>query len=54
MPYVPSEWNVLRDRAYNADPSKMGPLSVIGKYISKMRLKKWCNLGWNDSERLQE
>lgn len=54
MPYVPSEWNVLRDRAYNADPSKMGPLSVIGKYISKMRLKKWCNLGWNDSERLQQ
>lgn len=54
MPYVPSEWNVLRDRAYNKDPSKMGPLSVIGKYISKMRLKKWCNLGWNDTERLQQ
>lgn len=54
MPYVPSEWNVLRDRAYNSDPSKMGPLTVIGKYISKMRLKKWINLGWNDSERLQQ
>lgn len=54
MPYVPSEWNVLRDRAYNKDPSKMNGLSVIGKYISKMRLKKWSGLGWNDSERLQE
>ena len=43
IPYIPGEWNVLRDRAYAKDPSKMNSMSVIGKYISKMKLKQWKN-----------
>ena len=29
VPYIPSEWNKLRDAAYAKDPKKMG--SVFGK-----------------------
>lgn len=53
VPYVPAEWNVLRDRAYAKDPYKMNGMSVFGKYLSKMRLKKWKNYYWADSEKLQ-
>lgn len=53
VPYLPVEWNVLRDRAYAKDPYKMNGMSVFGKYLSKMKLKQWKNYGWADSERLQ-
>ena len=38
VPYVPEEWNVLRDRAFAKDPKKMNGMSVFGKYLSKMKL----------------
>ena len=53
VPYIPSEWNVLRDRAYQKDPYKMNGMSVFGKYISKMKLKQWKNFSYADSEMLQ-
>lgn len=52
VPYVPEEWNVLRDRAYAKNPNLNG-MSVFGKYLSKMKLKQWKEYGWEDSERLQ-
>ena len=54
VPYVPAEWNVLRDRAYAKDPAKMNGMSVFGKYLSKMKLRQWKDYGWADSERLQQ
>lgn len=54
FPYVPSEWDTLRDRAYQKDPYKMTGMTVIGKYISKMRLKNWKEFGWADSDMLVE
>ena len=53
VPYVPTEWNVLRDRAYAKDPNKMNGTSVFGKYIAKMRLKQWKNYGWADTEKIR-
>jgi hypothetical protein len=53
VPYVPEEWNVLRDRAYAKDPNKMNGMSVFGKYLSKMKLKQWKNYGWADGEMLR-
>ena len=53
VPYVPAEWNVLRDRAYAKDPAKVNGTSVLGKYLSKMKLKQWKEYGWKDSEKLQ-
>ncbi len=54
VPYIPSEWNVLRDKAYAKDPYKMNGMSVFGKYLAKMRLKQWKQYGWADTEMLQE
>ena len=53
VPYIPEEWNVLRDRAYVKDPTKMNGMSVFGKYISKMKLKQWKSYGWADTEKLK-
>ena len=52
VPYIPEEWNVLRDRAFAKNPNLNGT-SVFGKYLSKMKLKQWKNYGWEDSEKLQ-
>lgn len=53
VPYVPEEWNVLRDRAFAKDPRKMNGMSVFGKYLSKMKLKQWQEYHWSDTDRLQ-
>ena len=52
LPYIPEEWNVLRDRAFAKNPNLNG-MSVFGKYLSKMKLKQWKPYGWEDSEKLQ-
>ena len=54
VPWLPWEWNTLRDKAYAKNPSKMNGLSVIGKYLSKMRLKQHKDERWADSQRLQK
>lgn len=54
VPYIPSEWYTLRERAYARDPEKVTGMTVFGKYLSKMRLKRWKDYGWADTERLQE
>lgn len=53
VPYVPSEWNVLRDRDYAKDPNKIGGAAVFGKYLAKMKLKQWNQYTWADTEKLQ-
>lgn len=53
VPYVPVEWNVIRDRAFAKDPYKLNGTSVLGKYLAKMRLKQWKDFGYADSEKLQ-
>lgn len=54
FPYIESEWNILRDRAYAKNPTKMTGMSVLGKYISKMKLKQYKDYTWADSEKLNK
>ena len=54
VPYIPQEWNSLRDKAYEKNPDTMNGMSVFGKYLSKMRLNQWKEYGWKDSEDLQK
>lgn len=54
VPYIPEEWNVIRDREYSKNPTKMNGMSVFGKYLSKMRLSQFKEYGWADTERLME
>lgn len=53
VPYIESEWNILRDRAYQKDPYKMNGMSVFGKYLSKMKLKQFKQYTWADTEKLK-
>lgn len=54
VPYVPEEWNILRDKAYAKDPYRMNGMSVFGKYLSKMRLKQWKDYSWADTEKIAQ
>ena len=54
VPYIPVEWNVLRDKAFAKDPYKMNGMSVIGKYLAKMKLKQWKEYGYKDTEKIQK
>ena len=53
VPYIEAEWNVLRDKAFARDPYKMNGMSVIGKYLSKMKLKQFKEYGFADTERIK-
>jgi hypothetical protein len=54
VPYIPVEWNVLRDRAFARDPYKMNGMSVMGRYLGKMKLKQWSKYCYADTAKLQK
>lgn len=53
IPYIPDEWNKLLS-SYGKDKSKMTGTTILGRYISKMKLKQWKQYRWKDTEFLQE
>lgn len=53
IPYVPNEWEIIRNKAIETKgPENLNGMSVIGKYISKMKLKQWKDYHWEDTEKL--
>ena len=53
VPYVPDEWNKLL-ASWGKDRSKLTGLSILGRYLSKMKLKQFRDYRWKDTEFLQE
>ena len=53
VPYIPEEWNKLM-ASYAKDRSKVTGMTIIGRYLSKMKLKQHKNYRWKDTEFLQE
>lgn len=53
VPYVPEEWYKLLS-TYGKDKSKVTGMTIIGRYLSKMKLKQWNQYRWKDSDFLQE
>ena len=53
VPYIPEEWNKLL-ASYGKDRSKLTGLTIIGRYLSKMKLKQWKEYRWKDTEFLKE
>lgn len=51
VPYIPEEWNKLRNTAFAKNPNLNG-MSVFGKYLSKMKLKQFKEYGWADTDRI--
>lgn len=49
VPYIKEEWDALLER-YGKDPKKISGLTIIGRYLSKMKLKQWHDYKWEDTE----
>jgi hypothetical protein len=53
VPYVPKEWNKIL-MSYGRDKSKLTGMTILGRYLSKMKLKQYKDYRWKDTEYLQE
>lgn len=51
IPYIKTEWDALLEK-YGQDLSKMTGTTILGRYISKMKLVQWRDYHWCDTERL--
>ena len=52
VPYVPEEWNKLLAK-YGTDRAKLTGMSILGRYLSKMKLKQYKEYRWEHTEHLQ-
>ena len=53
VPYIPDEWTKLL-QSYGQDRAKMTGMTIVGRYLSKMKLKQFKEFRWKDTEFLQE
>ena len=53
VPYILEEWNKLM-ATYGRDAKKLTGMSILGRYLSKMKLKQFKEFRWKDNEFLQE
>lgn len=53
VPYIKEEWDGLLER-YGKDPKKVTGLTIIGRYLSKMKLRQWNKYTWADTEALKK
>ena len=53
VPYVPDEWNSLL-ATYGKDKSKLTGVTILGRYLAKMKLKQWKDYRWKDTDFIQE
>ena len=54
VPYIKKEWDALLEKVKDKDPSKISGMSILGKYLSKMKLRQWGSDHWADTARLAE
>ena len=52
VPYIEEEWTTLVKR-YCKDRSKVTGMTVLGRYLSKMKLKQYKDNVWADTEKLK-
>ena len=53
VPYIPEEWNKLM-ATYARDRSKVTGMTILGRYLSKMKLKQYKDYRWKDTAFLQD
>ena len=53
IPFIPSEWESIVER-YAGDPRKRKGTSIVGRYISKMKLAQYNSYVWTDTPRFLE
>lgn len=53
VPYIPEEWDKIL-LTYATDKKKVTGMTVIGRYLAKMKLQQFRKYRWADTEALQE
>ena len=53
VPYIPDEWNKLMVK-YAKDPDKVTGTTIIGRYLSKMKLNQWKDYRWQHNDFIKE
>lgn len=53
VPYIKEEWDALLAK-YGQDPKKVTGVTILGRYLSKMKLKQWSKYTYADTEVLEE
>lgn len=53
VPYVPDEWHKVL-ATWGKDKKKVTGTTILGRYLSKMKLKQWKDFRWKDNDFLQE
>lgn len=53
VPYIKEEWDGLLEK-WAKDPKKVSGVTILGRYLSKMKLKQWNKYTWADTEVLAE
>ena len=53
VPYIPDEWSKLLE-TYARNPEKVTGMTILGRYLSKMKLKQYKEYRWEHTEFLQQ
>ena len=53
VPYLPDVWRKTMSK-YANDPDKLTGLTILGHYLSTMKLKQHKEYRWKDTEKLQK
>lgn len=53
VPYVKEEWDKLLAK-YGSDVKNLTGTTILGRYLSKMKLKQFINYRWADTEKIAE
>lgn len=52
VPYIEEEWTKLMAK-YAQDPTKVTGTTILGRYLSKMKLKQFRDYHWDDTEKIR-
>ena len=53
VPYVKEWWDAILEKNV-AEGRKISGITIIGKYLAKMKLKQWKDYRWEDGPRIEE
>ena len=53
VPYIPEEWDKVLI-SYQNEPDKLTGMTILGRYLSKMKLSQWKTYRWKDTEIIRQ
>ena len=53
VPFIPEEWNKLMAK-YATPDARLTGTTILGRYLSKMKLNQWNKYRWKDNDFIQE